>query len=205
MYIWFYVSIVGEIAILPLYFKSLEHTKLDKRYGKEKGKKIGTIYGMISGWCFFIFWFGIWISPQPRFTIPFLQPLILIPIISFSIPLLNLCIFIPFTIIAFWLGIAGVKGTTLETSETHRAKTIVIDGIYSIIRHPQYLGGLFGHIGITFLLSALYSLICLPLMVIIVYIISKKEEKELIKEFGVIYENYKNDVPMFVPRLKRNK
>jgi protein-S-isoprenylcysteine O-methyltransferase Ste14 len=196
---------VGVIVILPLYFKSLEHTNLDNKYGKEKGKKIGAIYGMISGWSFFIFWFGIWISPQPEFTIPFLQQLILIPIVSFSIPLLNLCIFLFFTIIAIWLGIAGVKGTTLETSETHRAKKIVNDGVYSIVRHPQYLGGLLGHIGITFLLSSLYSLLCFPLMVTIVYFISKKEEKELIKEFGDAYENYQKKVPMLIPRFKRNK
>lgn len=205
MCIWFYISMVGVIVILPLYFKSLEHTNLDNKYGKEKGKKIGAIYGMISGWSFFIFWFGIWISPQPEFTIPFLQQLILIPIVSFSIPLLNLCIFLFFTIIAIWLGIAGVKGTTLETSETHRAKKIINDGVYSIVRHPQYLGGLFGHIGITFLLSSLYSLLCFPLMVTIVYFISKKEEKELIKEFGDAYENYQKKVPMLIPRFKRNK
>jgi len=51
----------------------------------------------------------------------------------------------------------GVKTTTLETAETHRAKEIVNTGIYSVVRHPQYLGGLFGHIGIGIVLSAFYA------------------------------------------------
>jgi len=200
MYILFYICIIGVIGILPLYALSLEHTKLDNKYGTEKGKKIGSIYGLISGWGFFIFWFGTWLAPQPKFTVPFLQ----VPTL-FSIPLLNLIIALPPIILAFWFGLVGVKETGLETAETHRAKEIIDDGIYSIVRHPQYLGGLFGHIGFSILFSALYSLIFFPFMIFIVYLISKKEEIELIKEFGDDYEKYKNNVPMLFPRIKKNR
>jgi hypothetical protein len=68
MYLWYFISVLGEILVLPLYFLSLEHTKLQGKYGKEKGTKIGEIFGLISGWVFFLFWIGIWISPQPRFA-----------------------------------------------------------------------------------------------------------------------------------------
>jgi len=34
--------------MLP-YFLSLEHLKLEEKYGKQKGKKIGAILGVISG------------------------------------------------------------------------------------------------------------------------------------------------------------
>ncbi len=205
MYTWFYIFVLGIIIILPLYFLSLEHIKLDEKYGKERGKKISAIFGIISGWSFFLFWFGIWISPQPRFFLPLFHITLTIPFLNVDIYLFNLIISIPFIILSFWFGIVGVKGTTLETAETHRAKEIVDDGIYSIIRHPQYLGGLIGHIGITVLLSALYSLIFFPFMVLIIYFISKKEEKELIKDFGEEYEKYRNRVPMFIPRLRRTK
>jgi hypothetical protein len=40
MFIWFFVSLFGFIAILPLYFLSLEHLKLEEKYGGIKGKKI---------------------------------------------------------------------------------------------------------------------------------------------------------------------
>ncbi len=102
----------------------------------------------------------------------------------------------------FWLGIKGVKETTLKVAETHRTETIVTAGVYSIVRHPQYLGGLLAHAGISFLLSAGYSLFSTPLMIILIYLISKKEEEELVREFGKEYEDYKKKVPMLIPRLR---
>jgi protein-S-isoprenylcysteine O-methyltransferase Ste14 len=34
-----------------------------------------------------------------------------------------------------------VKEVTLKVAETHRTEKIVTRGVYSIVRHPQYLGG----------------------------------------------------------------
>ncbi len=203
MYTWFLISVLGLIATIPLHFLSVEHLKLQKRYGKKKGKKIGEIYGLISGWGFFFFWIGIWFSPQPRFTIPILQNVSgLVPVVNFSIPLLHLAICVSFVIPGALLAIRGVKETTLKVAETHRTETIVTTGIYSAVRHPQYLGGLLAHAGISFLLSAWYSLLLTPLMIALIYLISRKEEEELIGEFGEEYEDYKKKVPMLMPRLR---
>ncbi len=203
MYTWFFISLLGLIAVVPLNFLSVEHVKLQEKYGRERGNKIGEIYGLVSGWGFFLFWVGIWFSPQPRFTIPIFQNLAgLVPFINFSIPLLHLIICTPFLIAGSWLAIKGVKETTLKVAETHRTEAIVTAGVYSIVRHPQYLGGLLAHAGISFLLSAGYSLLLTPLTVVLIYLISKKEEEELIREFGKEYEAYKKKVPMLVPRLR---
>ncbi len=201
MYIWFFICTLGAIATIPIHFLSVEHLKLQGRYGKEKGTKIGDILGLISGWGFFIFWIGIWISPQPRFSIPILQNLsVSVPTADFSIPMLHLIIFISFLTLGAWLAINGVKQTTLKTAETHRTEKIVTKGVYSIVRHPQYLGGLLAHVGISFLLSASYSLLSTPLMGVLIFLISKKEEKELIREFGKEYEDYKKKVPMLITK-----
>ncbi len=187
--------------MLPIHFLSVEHQKFEKKYGGEKGKKFTKYLGYLSGWGFFIFWFGLWISPQPRFTIPILQD---ITIFNFSIPIIHLIICIPFLIGAIWISILGIKETTLVVSETHRAEKVITTGIYSRIRHPQYLGGLLAHVGITILLSALYSLIATPLLILYNYLTSWKEEQELIKEFGQEYEEYKKKVPMFIPKIKKS-
>ncbi len=203
MYVWFFISVLGLVAIVPLHFLSIEHLKLRKRFGKEKGDTIGEIFGLISGWGFFLFWIGIWFSPQGRFTIPIFQnQSFLVPFINFSIPLVHIILGSPFLIAGSWLGIRGVKETTLKVAETHRTETIVIAGVYSIVRHPQYLGGLLAHAGISFLISAVYSLFLTPLMIILIYIISKKEEEELVKEFGKEYEDYRKMVRMLIPRLR---
>jgi len=204
VYIWFFICVLGAIATIPLHFLSVEHLKLQERHGEEKGTKIGKVYGLISGWGFFLFWLGIWVSPQPRFTIPILQNIsFFVPAVSYSISLLHLIICTLFLVPGAWLAIKGVKGTTLKAAETHRTEKVVTTGVYSIVRHPQYLGGLLAHAGISFLLSAWYSLLVTPLMVVLIYLISRKEEEELIKEFGKEYEDYKKKVPMLMPKLRR--
>ncbi len=205
MYFWFFICVLGLIAVIPLYFLSVEHITLQERYGKEKGIRIGEIYSFISGWGFFLFWIGIWISPQPRFALPVLQQLsVSFPIINFSIPVLPMIIFTPFFALGAWFGIKGTKETTLKVAETHRTEKIVTTDVYSIVRHPQYLGGFLAHVGISFLLSAWYSLLSTPLMAVFIYFISRKEEEELIREFGKRYEDYKEKVPMLIPKLRRH-
>jgi protein-S-isoprenylcysteine O-methyltransferase Ste14 len=199
----FIISVLGLVGIIPFYFLSVEHQKLQRRYGKEKGNHIGEILGIISGWGFFTFWIGIWISPQPRFTISVFQDfLIMIPVINFAIPLFNLAACLLLILPGSWLAINGVKETTLKVAETHRPKTVVTTGVYSIVRHPQYLGGLLAHLGISILLSAFYSLLLTPMIIALVYLISGKEEKEMLREFGKEYEDYRDKVPMLIPKLK---
>ena len=203
MYIWFLICVLAVIAVIPLHFLSVEHLKLQERYGKNKGTKIGETLGFISGWGFFFFWIGIWVSPQPRFAVQILySKSVLVPVVNFSIPLFHLIISIPFLVLGAWIAIKGVKEVTLKVAETHRTEKVVTTGVYSIVRHPQYLGALLAHVGISILLSAAYSLLFTPLMVILIYLISRKEEEELTKEFGKEYENYKKKVPMLIPRLR---
>jgi len=206
MYIWFFFCILGTIATVPLHFLSVEHLKLQERYGRRKGSKIGEVYGLVSGWGFFLFWMGIWVSPQPRFVVPILQNLsVLLSVIDFSISLVHFLICVLFLIPGAWLAIKGVKETTLKAAETHRTEKIVTKGVYSIVRHPQDLGGLLAHVGISFLLSAWYSLLSTPVMVALIYLMSKKEEEELTREFGNEYEDYKGKVPMLLPSAKTSQ
>ena len=112
----------------------------------------------------------------------------------------HLLLSVPFLIAGSWLAINGIKATTLKVAETHRTETIVTTGSYSIVRHPQYLGGLLAHVGISFLFSAGGSFLVTPLMGALVYLISRKEEEELIREFGKEYDDYAKRVPMLIPR-----
>jgi len=200
--VWFFFFLLGFIVTIPLYLLSLEHSKLEGKYGKARGKRIGEIFGMVSGWGFFLFWFGIWLSPQDRFALPFLQEFsIQIPILNLTIYLINSLIFTPLFIAGAYFGVGGVIQTSLKVAETHRAERIATRGVYSVVRHPQYLGGILAHIGFSIFLSALYSLLATPLVIAVIYIISWKEETELTNEFGKGYVDYQKKVPMIIPRL----
>ena len=200
MYVWFVICVAGLVAIMPLYSLSVEHFKLRRKYGEQKGNRIGEVFGLVSGWGFFLFWIGIWVSPQPRFVIPILQDL-RVAVFGFSVLLLHVMVSVPFIGLGAWLGIEGARGVTLRVSETHRTERIISTGVYSVVRHPQYLGGLLSHIGISFLFSAFLSLVSTPLVILVVYVLSRKEERELMKEFGDEYVDYKGKVPMLIPRL----
>jgi len=206
MDVLFSVCVLGVVAVVPIHFLSVEHLKLEEKYGRDRGRRIGKIYSFISGWGFFLFWAGLWFSPQPRFTVPVFSNLaVTVPATDFKIQIVHLMIFIPFFFIGAWLGINGVRETTLRVAETHRTEKISMSGVYSIVRHPQYLGGLLAHVGISFLLSASYSLLSTPLMVALLYLISRKEETELVREFGREYEDYKKKVSMFIPKYGRSQ
>lgn len=203
MYIIFLVCIVGMVLLIPVYFLSVEHLRLQEKYGKKNGLKITEIYGLISGWGFFIFLFGIWISFQPKFEIPIFQYNLVI--FGYPIPLLHLILAIPIISTGAWFGIVGVKEVTLKVAETHRPVEIISTGIYSKIRHPQYFGAILSHIGISLLLSSLFSILSTPLIIVVLFLFSWKEEKELLREFGKEYEEYKRKTPMLIPRVRIKK
>lgn len=199
----FLTCIIGMVCMVPLHFISVERMRLRSRYGEKLGNLLGDALGMISGWGFFLFWIGVWLSPQPRFAIPVLKsPSVFIPYSKLSTPLLHLAVSVPFLVSGFWLGMRGVLEITLKVAETHRAERVVTTGVYSVVRHPQYLGGLLAHLGISVLLSAWHSLRFTPLVVLLNYLIAWKEEVELVREFGMEYEEYRRTVPMLIPRLR---
>jgi protein-S-isoprenylcysteine O-methyltransferase Ste14 len=206
---WFFVFLIGFVSVIPIHFISVEHHRLETKYGYERGKRIGEVLGMISGWGFFGFWIGMWFAPQPQFTIPLLQEFMLvIPVFeltTLTIPIMHLVITVVFILPGAWLGIAGVRKTGLKAAETHRTEKIVTDGVYSLVRHPQYLGGILSHAGIVFFLSAWYALLTTPLVLVLNYLISWKEEIELAREFGDEYTRYQRSTPMLLPRLRRTR
>ena len=199
MSVWFFVCVASFFVVTFLHFKSVEHLKLQQKYGEEKGKMIGRIYGTISGTLEFILLIGLWASPQPSFVIPLFSDVSTF-IAGRSIPVLHLMISLPLILIGAWFGIEGVRGLGLELAETHASPPkIITSGAYSIVRHPQYCGWILAHIGISILLSVGYSMLFTPVLLILIYLIARKEEDELIKEFSKEYLDYRKDVPLMIP------
>jgi protein-S-isoprenylcysteine O-methyltransferase Ste14 len=192
---WFNVSLACFLLILIPYWLSLEHDRLDTWFG-ENSHLIGDALGIISGWGFFGFWIGIWIAPQNSFQLGY--PWFSLWGITFTA--IDIGVGFLFFVPAVYLGIKGVMDLGLRTAETHRPDKLVTGGLYGVIRHPQYVAGVLGHLGVSFLLGSRDALLVTPIVLLVVYVICWKEEKELVKEYGREYHQYQKRVPMFFPR-----
>ncbi len=77
-------------------------------------------------------------------------------------------------------------------------------GLYGIVRHPMYFGG------ITYFMA---SLIAAPLaqflgyLILAIYMIigTVREDRRLARELGDVYRNYQKEVPMILPGMPRRK
>lgn len=80
---------------------------------------------------------------------------------------------------------------------------LATDGVYGITRHPQYTGiilAIFGEGVIHW--PTVISLVLFPIIVIAYYTLARKEEKEMLSQFGEQYLQYQARVPMLIPGLK---
>ena len=85
----------------------------------------------------------------------------------------------------------------VSISSAHQLKT---DGLYSLVRHPSYLGLLLILLGIGLFTGNLAALIIVfvPSVLALIYRM-KVEENALITEFGPEYKDYKNRVARIIP------
>ena len=73
---------------------------------------------------------------------------------------------------------------------------LVDSGIYSIMRHPQYLGGILAIFVATPLLYPHWIFVVLGVPgIVILYLSTREEEKRLIERFGDDYHTYMKKVP----------
>jgi len=75
---------------------------------------------------------------------------------------------------------------------------LVTSGVYAYSRHPQYTGFILMTLGLLVHWATIPLLVMWPLLVIQYYRLARREEVEMIAEFGEEYLKYKRRVPMFV-------
>ncbi|MFN1219545.1 methyltransferase family protein [Chryseobacterium kwangjuense] len=89
-----------------------------------------------------------------------------------------------------------------NTAEGQVADTLNTTGIYSIVRHPLYLGNFFMWLGPALLTESLWFIISFILFYWIYYErIMYAEEQFLERKFGSIYKEWAAKVPVFIPKL----
>ena len=107
-------------------------------------------------------------------------------------------------IIGYGLLFIGIGLFAQGWRELYRARqsdTLVTDGLYRFVRHPQYSGlfiALFGE-GVVHW-PTVFSVSLFPVIVLAYTYLARREERQVIERFGDKYCDYRKQVPMFVPR-----
>lgn len=74
-------------------------------------------------------------------------------------------------------------------------------GPYSYVRHPQYVGFVAIMLGFLLQWPTLVTLILFPILVYMYARLARREEQEVIAEFGEEYRRYMRATPAFLPRI----
>ncbi|WP_421875452.1 methyltransferase family protein [Marinoscillum sp.] len=94
------------------------------------------------------------------------------------------------------------RGTSGRNTGQQMATNLNMTGLYSIVRHPLYLANFVIWLPIAMLSYS--SLFCIAFllffMMFYTYIISVEEEF-LSKKFGLLYDEWKNETPAFIPNF----
>jgi protein-S-isoprenylcysteine O-methyltransferase Ste14 len=153
-----------------------------------------------------ILWFGL--SVLFIFASLWLDELL--PVHLSLSPLSNIFLSLPLLVIGATLGLGTVysfikaRGSPVSFNPP---KKLITTGLYSWVRNPMLLGWIIMLFGIGILLNSI-SLIFIfaPLFILLnVLYLKTIEEKEMEKKFGKEYLNYKESVPMFIPRFRKRK
>lgn len=85
--------------------------------------------------------------------------------------------------------------------EAQRRRILANMGVYSYVRHPQYVGFILVMFGFLLQWPTLLTLAMFPILVVMYVRLAKGEERGALAEFGDAYCCYMAGVPGFIPKL----
>ncbi len=102
----------------------------------------------------------------------------------------------------FTIGYAPANTSGRNTAQGQVADTINTKGMYSMVRHPLYVGNFLMWLGIAVLTGEIWFIIAFVLAYWLYYErIMFAEEQFLIRKFGDAYTKWSANTPAFIPKL----
>lgn len=87
-----------------------------------------------------------------------------------------------------------------EVWQASREGRLATEGLYGLVRHPQYLGIFLAVFGQLVHWPTIPTLVLFPVIVWAYWSLARREEARMVEEFGDAYREYRERVPMFFPR-----
>lgn len=122
-----------------------------------------------------------------------------------EIPWSLACLFISFLGLFIRILVIGYvpKGTSGRNTHGQVAETLNTRGIYSVVRHPLYLGNFFMWLGIIMYVGSIwFTLLCVLLFWIYYERIMFAEEQYLKDKFGKDYKKWSKETPAIIPKFR---
>lgn len=149
---------------------------------------IGVEWLLLSPWSpFYWFWETRWLVFN-MISIPNLYGINPNPILGWTLFAVGFCIFLVAFIQFF----------------TKRKKGFVTTGLYSKVRHPQYLGIILATLGFTFTSERPMAWIAWLTLTFLYLLLASAEEKIIQKKHGEEIQSYMEQVPFIMPLLPPN-
>jgi protein-S-isoprenylcysteine O-methyltransferase Ste14 len=107
----------------------------------------------------------------------------------------------------FFLILSGYlarTGLSMVFGEIREDSTVIRKGVFNWVRHPIYLSEILLYLGMLLISVSLAAGVVWLMAIAFLHYISRLEEKLLLARFGEAYEQYMQEVPMWIPRLRKN-
>lgn len=85
--------------------------------------------------------------------------------------------------------------------EARRDHTLATSGPYAKVRHPQYVAFVLILFGFLIQWPTILTFLMFPVLVLMYVRLARREEREILAEFGETYARYMAGTPAFFPRL----
>ena len=102
-------------------------------------------------------------------------------------------------------GFILLSGSWKVLYEAQKTHTLATTGPYAHVRHPQYVGFVLIMLGFLLQWPTLVTLMMFPILVTMYVKLARREETEVLEEFGMEYRRYMNSTPAFIPHLGANQ
>jgi len=111
---------------------------------------------------------------------------------------------IPFGVILLVLsGYLARKGLSVVFGEKRERPSVIRKSVFKVVRHPIYLSEILLYFGLLMLSISLAAVFVLLIAILFLHYISRYEERLLLARFGEEYREYMQEVPMWIPRLRK--
>lgn len=99
--------------------------------------------------------------------------------------------------------ILAKKGLSIVFGEKRETPCIIRKSVFNIVRHPIYLSEILFYLAFIMFSLSIAAIVVWVVAFLFFHAISRYEEKLLCDRFGEEYTKYKQEVPMWIPRLRK--